>query len=152
MLRRYFLRTGLLLGMAGLLPKVDATESRLLDSPTATQNGNPRELPKPFRQDIHLIDVHIAGTTYVEGIEKLEPSLTEGTKLQLFRENNAHDPSAIVIKNDDGNKFGYIPRRHNGILARLMDDGKLLHGVIQSKEFVNDWLKITVRVYLCDCP
>jgi len=107
-------------------------------------------LSKPFSQNIYLVDVNVAGTTHVEGIEKLEPQLTEGTKLQFFREDNVHDPLAIMIKDDNGNKLGYVPRRQNEILARLMDAGKLLYGVVQSKKFVDSWLKISVRVYLSD--
>jgi hypothetical protein len=107
-------------------------------------------LQKPFSQNIYLVDVQIAGTAYIEDIEKIEPLLTERTRLQFFRENNPYDPMAIVIKDSNGNKLGYIPRAQNEILSRLMDAGKLLYGNIVSKEFVKKWLKITIQVYLCD--
>ena len=106
---------------------------------------------KPFEHNIYLIDVHIAGTSYIENIHELEPELVEGKKIQFFREpENEYDERAIVLRDDKGNKLGYIPRNKNEILSRLMDAGKLLYGVIQTKEIINEWVKITIQVFLDD--
>lgn len=123
-------------------------ESNIVDF---LHNSGGLDIAKPFEQHIYLVDARIAGTTYVDGIREIEPRLAVDTRLNFFREpNNPHDPLAILIKDAEGNKLGYVPRRKNEILSRLMDAGKLLYGTIYEKEFVGDWLKITIRIYLND--
>jgi len=108
-------------------------------------------LPKPFSKDTFLFEAHVAGTTHVEGIKELEPFLTEETRLSFFREpENPYDPQAIVIRTAAGAKIGFVPREKNEVISRLMDAGKLIYGAISSKEWVRNWLKITIRVYLSD--
>jgi hypothetical protein len=109
------------------------------------------DISRPFGQKIYLIDTWIAGTTHVLKIKEIEPVLEIGMRLNFFREiDNKHDPLAIVVKDNLGNKLGYVPRAKNEILARLMDAGKLLYGEIHSKEFVGSWLKITMKIWLND--
>ena len=111
--------------------------------------GGDVTIPKPFERDIFLFDTYVAGTSYIEGIEKLEPNMHEGDRLDFFREpNNPYDAQAIMIRNSDGIKIGYVPRADNVIFARLMDAGKLLFGRITSKEMQGAWLKIGIKVYL----
>ena len=111
--------------------------------------GGEVAMPTPFERDIFLFATTVAGTSYVEGIEELEPHLSEGDKLDFFREpDNAYDKRAIVIKNGDGVKIGYVPRRDNIVFSRLMDAGKLLFGRIASKEWQGGWLKIDIKIYL----
>ncbi|MEA4811718.1 MAG: HIRAN domain-containing protein [Anaerolineaceae bacterium] len=111
----------------------------------------PAGLGHPFANPIYLIDIHIAGTTYVLDIDELEPDLKIGQKLKFYREpQNMHDPLAILIRDDEGNKLGYVPKKTNPILSRLMDAGKILYGIIREKEYVDTWLKIMVQVYLDD--
>jgi hypothetical protein len=108
-------------------------------------------LTRPFSQQIFLVDVHIAGTTHVDNIDEIEPTLTIGKKLVFFREpGNKYDDHAIAVKDKNGNKLGYIPKDKNEILSRLMDAGKLLYGIIQTKEKLGDWLKISMQVFLED--
>ena len=42
-------------------------------------------VPQPFERDIFLFDTYVAGTTYIEGLEELEPYLNNEDKLDLFR-------------------------------------------------------------------
>lgn len=106
-------------------------------------------IPKPFEHDIFLFDSHVAGTTFIEGIEALEPHLKIDDRLDFFREpDNPHDKKAIVIKNTDGIKVGYVPREDNVIFSRLMDAGKLLFGKITHKEMKGKWLNIKIKIYL----
>ncbi|MDR1765095.1 MAG: HIRAN domain-containing protein [Lachnospiraceae bacterium] len=108
-------------------------------------------LPRPFERDIYLFDTHVAGTSHVEGIMELEPFLNVGDKLTFLREtDNPHDEKAILVKNADGVKIGYVPRMDNAIFARLMDAGKLLFARITAKETVDGWLKISIRIFLLD--
>lgn len=109
------------------------------------------EIPKPFERDIFLFDTFIAGTTHIEGMEELEPFINIGDKLDFFREpDNPYDKEAIVIKNKNGVKVGYVPKADNVIFSRLMDAGKLLFGKIEEKEMKGIWLKINIKVYLKD--
>lgn len=114
-------------------------------------NKGSLDIGKPFSQEIFLIEVHIAGTTHIDNIDVLEPELTEGVEVQFFREpNNQYDSKAIVVKDKEGNKLGYIPKDKNEILSRLMDAGKLLYGKVKTKEKIGDWVKIEMEVYLKD--
>ena len=109
------------------------------------------DIGKPFSNSIYLINVHIAGTSYIENIDRLEPELTIGKRLKFFREpDNEYDERAIVVKSEHGDKLGYIPRDKNEILSRLMDAGKLIYGEVYSKELIGNWWKITVQVFLDD--
>lgn len=109
------------------------------------------DIGKPFSQEIFLIEVHIAGTTHIDNIDLLGHKLVSGVEVQFFREpNNKYDSRAIVVKDKEGNKLGYIPRDKNEILSRLMDAGKLLYGKVKSKEKVGEWVKIEMEVYLKD--
>jgi hypothetical protein len=111
--------------------------------------GGNLAIPKPFERDIFLFDTHVAGTSYVEGIEDLAPHLHINDKLDFFREpDNSHDAKAIVIKTAGGVKIGYVPKSDNAIFSRLMDAGKLLFARITSKEMSGNWLKIVIKVYL----
>lgn len=124
------------------------TETGGLMSLLHNQNGE-LAVPKPFEKDIFLFDTHIAGTSYIDGIEKLEAHLNEDDKLDFFREpDNKYDKRAIVIKTIDGVKIGYVPRYDNAIFSRLMDAGKLLFGRISSKEGSGRWVRINIKVYL----
>jgi len=111
--------------------------------------GGNLTIPKPFARDIFLFETHVAGTSYIEGIDELEPHLNIDDKLDFFREpDNLHDNKAIVIKNADGVKIGYVPKADNVIFSRLMDAGKLLFGRITSKDMQGNWLKVNIKVYL----
>ncbi len=111
--------------------------------------GGALAVPPPFGRDIFLFDTIVAGTTHVEGMAELEPSLLIGERLDFFREpHNLHDPKAIVIKTALGVKIGYVPQADNAIFARLMDAGKVLFAKIAAKELVGNWVKIDIKVYL----
>jgi hypothetical protein len=107
--------------------------------------------PAPYSSDVLLLQTMIAGTTHVVGIEELEPFLKPGDRLELIRiPDNPSDPNAIKIYTRDRVKLGYVPRKENHILARLMDAGKLLYARILSKQWQGDWLQIEIEVYLND--
>ncbi len=113
--------------------------------------GGNLDVPKPFERDIFLFDTHVAGTSFIEGIQELEPHLNEGDRLDFFREpENFHDAKAIVIKNANGVKVGYVPKADNAVFSRLMDAGKLLFARIAEKEMLGKWLKIEIKVFLHD--
>lgn len=92
--------------------------------------GGGTSIPKPFRQNIFLFDPFVAGTTHIEGIEELASHLNIDDKPDFFREpNNPQDSKAILIKNSNGIKIGYMPKNDNTVFSCLMDAWKLLFGI-----------------------
>jgi hypothetical protein len=113
--------------------------------------GSFLDISKPFSKQIFLVDCHIAGTSYINNIDELEPDLPLGKKLYFYREpENPHDKLAIDIKDENSNKLGYVPRDKNEILSRLMDAGKLIYGIIYGKQYINEWLEITIQIFMDD--
>ncbi len=109
------------------------------------------QTPAPFRSDLFLLRTEIAGTTHVVGIEELEPFLHPGDRLELIRvPDNPSDPNAIKIFTRDRVKLGYVARKDNPVLARLMDAGKLLYAVVAEKAWQNDWLRVTVEIFMTE--
>ena len=107
-------------------------------------------LPKPFVQEVELLNCNIAGTTFLN-LEDIEPKLKKHQLLVLKREpNNEYDGNAILILTEDGQKLGYVPQEKNEVLSNLMDAGKLLFGKLNEKTWVDNWLKLDVQVYLRD--
>ena len=106
---------------------------------------------KPYSEDVFLLTSPVAGTTHVAGIEELEPFLRPGDRLELIRiPDNPSDPNAIKIYTRDRVKVGYVPRKDNPILARLMDAGKLLYAVIRDKRWQGDWLQLWIDIYMTE--
>lgn len=109
------------------------------------------QLPSPYAEDVFLLATVVAGTTHTVGIEELEPFLRPGDRLELIRvPDNPSDPNAIKIFTQDRVKVGYVPRRENQILARLMDAGKLLYAKIREKQWQDSWLCIGIDIYMTD--
>ena len=107
-------------------------------------------LPKPFVQEVELLNCHIAGTTFLD-LDDIESKLTKNQVLMLKREpKNKNDDKAILILTEDGQKLGYVPREKNEVLSNLMDAGKLLFGRLDKKTWVDNWLKLDVQVFLRD--
>ena len=107
-------------------------------------------LPKPFVQEVDLLNCNIAGTTFLN-LKDIEPKLKKHQLLVLKREpKNEYDDKAILILTEDGQKLGYVPQERNEILSRLMDAGKLLFGRLDEKNWVGRWLRLDIQVYLRD--
>ena len=107
-------------------------------------------LPKPFVQEVDLLNCNIAGTTFLN-LKDIEPNLKKNQLLVLKREpKNEYDDKAILILTEDGQKLGYVPQERNEILSRLMDAGKLLFGRLDEKNWVGRWLRLDIQVYLRD--
>lgn len=114
-----------------------------------TGNG----VPMPFVQELFLLECEIAGTGFVKDIEEKAQKLPVGSVVSLVREvENKYDDMAIRVDNANGGKLGYVPRKKNEILARLLDAGKMLYGKVSEVEFsdYSNWVTITVKIYLKD--
>ena len=109
------------------------------------------DIGKPFSRQIYLIAVSIAGSYYVDNINDLLNEIKIGDKLRFIREpDNKHDELAIVVKDHNGNKLGYVPRQNNPILARLMDAGKLIYGTVKSVYNNSSHIEIEMEIFMDD--
>ncbi len=121
---------------------------QLATSTLALLAGADTRLPMPFGRDIVLLSCTVAGTSHRD-LDAVEPDLALGQELVLRREpENPHDALAIRVQRSDGALLGYVPRRKNEVLSRLMDAGKLLVGRLMAKEREEGWLRLEVEVSL----
>ena len=113
-------------------------------------------LSRPFSRQIFLCGEFVAGCNHIEKIEKYIAKLKVGDRITLLREpKNPYDELAILVEDEKGHKLGYLPRARNHVMARLMDAGKLLYGVVTELRGPNDsesfpFDAIFVEVYMDD--
>jgi len=109
------------------------------------------EIGRPFARQIYLISASIAGSYYVDDIHDLLDKITIGSKLRFVREpDNKYDELAILVKDQDNNKLGYVPREKNPILARLMDAGKNIYGTVMTINNDDDYTNIEMEIFMDD--
>jgi len=107
--------------------------------------------PMPFEREIFLKECHIAGTVHVDDILCKTASVGVGSVLVLKREpENGYDELAIRVETTGGERIGWIPKKHNDVLARLMDAGKLLVAKVTHKELEDHWLNMRIEIFLKD--
>lgn len=120
--------------------------------------GGELTIEKPFTRRIFVMNTFVAGVTHVRGIKKLAKALKKKEEILLVREpKNEYDELAILVKNKDGKKLGYIPRQKNEVLARLMDAGFCFEAEVAHVKDNTDkdrdeyWaLEIRINVYMID--
>jgi len=125
-------------------------ESNIISIINAQKSG--LDIGKPFSRQIYLISARIAGSFYVNDIEELVENIDIGSKLKFVREpDNEYDKLAILVKDPEGNKLGYVPREDNSILARLMDAGKWIYGTVKKIDKSDDsYIDIKMEIYMDD--
>lgn len=108
-------------------------------------------VPMPFESKIVLFEsIRIAGTSHAPGIDATMHQIPNDAPFDLVREpDNPADGWAIRVEHG-GRKIGYIPADKNELLARLMDGGKTIRGVLVSSELQGNWWKVHVEVILVD--
>ncbi len=97
---------------------------------------------------ICILETFVAGTQYIPDITELISSLNNGDKLKLtWGKNNPFDKNAIkvLVKN---NKLGYIPRNKNQNLIFLLKQEYKLFAILKRVNWVDDFVKIKILVYL----
>ncbi len=97
---------------------------------------------------ILLQDSPLAGFQYHAG-KKLWPQMRVGDALTLIREpDNVHDAKAVRVE-WQGHKIGYVPRRENTDVARIMDGGQTLVARINRLAEVRDpWLRVRFEILI----
>lgn len=109
------------------------------------------DLPMPFSHDIFLLECHVAGTTHVDDVLVKTDEVWEGSELALRRDaGNEADELAIAVITAAGDRIGWVPRKHNPILARLMDGGKLLVAKVTHKSLDDHWLNMRIAISMRD--
>ena len=98
----------------------------------------------------HLLTCHVAGTGH-HCSPAIVHELRLGKRLNLVREPaNDYDPDAIAVQLGH-QRIGYVPRRHNTVLARLLDAGKTLRARIDDTEDLDGgWMKVVMTVELTE--
>lgn len=97
---------------------------------------------------ILLQDSPLAGFQYHAG-KQLWPQMRVGDQLVLVREpDNPHDARAVRVE-WHGHKIGYVPRRENGDVARLLDRGQVLTARIARLAEVRDpWSRVRFEILI----
>lgn len=90
----------------------------------------------------------LAGFQYYHG-KQVWGEMREGDALELVREpDNAHDPRAVRVE-WHGIKLGYVPRRENEAVARLLDRGSRLEArITRLVKNRNPWQRMLFEVYV----
>jgi hypothetical protein len=90
----------------------------------------------------------LAGFQYYQG-KQVWAEMREGDVLELVREpQNAYDARAVRVE-WRGVKLGYVPRRDNEAVARLLDRGNPLEArITRLSTSRNPWQRILFEVYL----
>ncbi len=116
---------------------------------------------KAFSREIFLDEVQVAGCTHIKRIKSLVKKLSVGDRLTLLREpQNEYDELAILVMDDKEHKLGYVPKRCNAAIARLLDAGKVLYAIIDDinpdeEDNVDSrtgipWNLLTIAIYMED--
>ncbi len=97
---------------------------------------------------ILLQDSPLAGFQYHAG-KALWPQMRAGDALALVREpDNPHDARAVRVE-WRGHKIGYVPRRENADVARLLDRGQALSArIVRLAEVRDPWSRVRFEILI----
>ncbi len=132
MYRRDFLKY---LGIASVLPPI-ATASAASQEQSSSR--------------ILLGEFGVAGFQYHEGMRSdVAAELRFDKKLMIAREpDNPFDPSAIKVMTASGQMLGYVPRKHNRVLASLADHGVRLEAeLVNYSEELDAWDRLKISLW-----
>lgn len=112
--------------------------------------SQPNTAISPFKQEIFLLEIVVAGTSFCKEATTIEPAILPEKILTMKREpNNQYDQFAIAIYCDNI-RLGFVPAEMNLVCSRLMDAGKIIFGRVVSKNWKNKWLQIKANVYMVE--
>lgn len=102
----------------------------------------------PAVRRVPLVDAFIAGYQFHDGPD-VEPRLRVGDALTLVRDpENTHDPQAIRLLWGD-TMVGFVPRRRNDALSRLLDHGRKLEAhIVELRPDARPWERVRVVIEL----
>ena len=116
------------------------------------------ELADLFTRDILLMHTSVAGVMFTDHFREHAAELKKGDPVSLVLEpENRADPMAILVRDRQGRKLGYIPRVKNEALFHLMDAGKYLYGAVtggtigtMTNPKDTPWVEIDIDVFMKD--
>ena len=90
----------------------------------------------------------LAGFQYYAG-KAMWDEMHEGDALTLVREpDNVYDARAVRVE-WQGRKLGYVPRRDNTAVARMLDNGTAMNArITRLTKSRNPWQRILFEVYV----
>ncbi len=90
----------------------------------------------------------VAGFQFHRG-EAVWPLLRRGASLRMVREpSNPYDPKAVALYFGT-DKIGYVPRRENAVVARLLDQGVPLRArITRLRSSPDPWERVRFEVRL----
>lgn len=104
----------------------------------------------PFKQEIFLLEIVVAGTSFCKEIDTIESLIAPEKVLTMKREpDNKYDTFAIAIYCENI-RVGFVPAQLNLVCSRLMDAGKMFFCRVVSKNWKNEWLKIKANIYMVE--
>lgn len=104
----------------------------------------------PFSREIFLLDIVVAGTSFCEEIDNIEPKLIPETVLKMRRDpKNEYDEQAIAIYFESV-RIGWVPQEMNEIISRLMDAGKAFFCRVTSAYRKGTWLRIKAKIFMVE--
>ncbi|RRK10927.1 DNA-binding protein [Lactiplantibacillus garii] len=96
--------------------------------------------------DVQLATVTVVGEHYVADVATTLASLHVGIPVLLQREpDNEHDDNAISVWTREHAQVGYVARYQNQAYAELMDQGKLLYGVVTQLDREQQRVELMLR-------
>lgn len=105
-----------------------------------------RRAPVGSRAIAYLLSTTVAGTDYVDGFGITFDHLQKGQRLGLSRDpRNRYDSRAIAVTVDE-RRLGYIPRRSNHLLSRMMDSGIKISCTV-SKDHPRDDRELHIDIF-----
>lgn len=95
-----------------------------------------------------LNDTHVAGFQFHEGPRVLW-DMREGEAVKLVAEpDNRHDEWAVRIERH-GRHIGYLPRKQNQVVSRLLQQGCKVHGkLVNVDREAAPWRAVKVQAYI----
>lgn len=112
-------------------------------------SGTGLSIPKPFAKPILLLKTFITGMFFVKNVTKLLEPIEDGARLTLIREpDNKYDKFAIMVKDNAGNKLGYVPRKNNIVIANLMDAGKIIYATVRENQWFAPTPDVSIDLYM----
>lgn len=97
-------------------------------------------------RDINILESDIAGLAYRDK-DMLEKELRKDARFYMKRDPfNVYDKNAIKIVSKKGNVVGFVPKKDNEIISKMMDSGKYFYCVITDVDM--DRLQAKIDIYM----
>lgn len=95
-----------------------------------------------------ILETYLNGTEYVPTLADSYDRLAAGDRLSVIHEkHNPFDSKALLICTQNGDRLGYIPRKHNEIPAFLAEQSKTLFAILKRKTWNESGRQLKVLLY-----